>query len=339
MYFMGDWRPLDDWRFIAGARFEKNQMEVEQIFIREGVANKFGGFSSNDVLPAFSAVYDLRENMNLRFAYGRTVALPTFKELSPVEITNRFTGTVEQGNSFLERTLIDNLDLRWEWFLENGQVLAVSAFYKSMEGPIEVVITPGIDLNDDGLDDLFAGNQVPQNVEEGTVYGLEFEWRYDLSNLAESLKNFSVSGNLSFIESEVTVPDEEVAIADDDFIEDERQLSGQSPFLFNFDISYDNPDWGTAIALSYNYTDERLYLVNPTKINGLGNVFETSNESLNLIVTQQIGENWSLKFSAENLLEDDRERYYENLADGEDLIYSFNETGAIFGISVSYTFQ
>lgn len=338
-YIMGDWKAMDKLRLIGGVRYEKNEMDVTQFFRQEGIDDRFGGFESEDFLPAFSAVYDLRDNMNLRFAYGRTIATPTFKEISPIEIENRFTGTTEQGNPNLTRTLIDNFDLRWEWFLENGQIIAVSAFYKSMEDPIEIVETAGVDLDGDGFNDLFAGNIVPQNVEEATIAGLEFEWRYQLGELIDSLRHFTLSGNLTVVDSEVSVPVDEQAIVDQAFLETERQLTGQSPYIVNFDISYDQPDWGTGVSLSYNYTDDRLFLVNPTKNGGLGNVFEEGRGSLNLNITQQINEGWSVKFSASNLLNPDYRYYYENLNGGSDVLYSLSDRGRTFGVSLSYTFK
>lgn len=337
-YVMFDYIPNNKWRFITGVRYEENEMIVDQFFRQSTVIDRQGGFESRDWLPAFSAVYSFDERTNLRFAYGRTIALPSFKELSPIEINNRFTGTREQGNPSLQRSVIDNLDVRWERFLPRGQLLALSVFYKSMSNPIELVVTPGVDLDGNGLDDLFRGNLVPQNVTNGEVYGIELEWRYQLGQLADWLNDFSLGGNLSYIQSSVDVPLEEQQIVDPRFVETTRQLVGQSNYLANLDLTYQNFNTGTAVTVSYNYTGERLAIVNPTKVGGLGNVFEDPMHRLNLSIRQRINHAWSVSLGAGNLLNARSQKAHENLLGGPDVVYHRSTSGRNFSISVNYTF-
>jgi TonB-dependent receptor len=337
---MWDINMSSKWRLITGARFEANEMHVLQLLESQGVENREGGFDTNDMLPALSLVYTLNEEQNIRFAYGRTIAKPSFKELSPVVIDDSFTGDRFQGNPDLNRTVIDNVDLRWEWFIEGLDLIAVSAFYKQMDEPIEVLFFGGYDVNGDGVIDnndqqpFQRGNIVPQNVPSGTVYGLEFEYRFALSRLTQRLSNFSIGGNLSLIDSIVDVPDDEQLFFGSS---SERQLVGQSPLLFNFDIAYDNDDWGTYVNLSYNYTDERLSVVNPNN-SGLGDVFERGVGRLGLTLTQRVSGSGKLKFAVSNLLDPDFEKYYK-VEDGDDIIYESFQRGITFSISYTHTFE
>jgi TonB-dependent receptor len=340
LYLMGDFNFSDHWRVITGARWESNEMNVLQLLEQQGVANREGGFKENDILPAFSIVYRINDEQNLRFAYGRTIAKPSYKELSPVVIDDSFTGDRFQGNPDLNRSVIDNLDLRWEWFIEGLDLIAVSAFYKKMEDPIEVLFFGGIDTNGDGVIDNFdqqpfqRGTIVPQNVPRGTVYGLEFEWRYSLGRLLDGLSNFSIGGNLSLIESEVDVPEDEQLFFGSPAT---RQLVGQSPLLFNLDLAYDNDDWGTYLNLSYNFTDERLSYVNPNN-SGLGDVYEASVGRLWLTYTQRLNGNLKMKLSATNLLDPKFEKFYA-VSGGDDIVYESFQRGMAFSISFTYTFE
>lgn len=337
-YLMGDFGLTPKWRMITGVRWETNTMNIQQIFSQDGVEDAFGGFDEEDLLPALSLVYSINETQNFRIAYGRTIAKPSFKELSPVETVDDFTGDRFQGNPNLNRTLIDNVDLRWEWFIDGVEMVAVSAFYKSMEDPIEVIFFGGADLDGDGVldpDQIFTrGNIVPQNVDEATIYGVEFEWRYGLGRLSQRLQNFSVGGNLSLIESEVSVPDDEQTFFES---ASTRQLVGQSPFLFNFDLSYDNDQWGTYINLSYNYTDERLSVVNPNN-QGLGDVFEKGVGRLGITYTQRLTGNLKLKIGLKNLLDPDFEKYYV-IREGGELVYERFSRGITGTVSLTYTFE
>lgn len=340
LYLMGDFRLYEHWRLITGARWESNEMNVLQLLEQQGVDNRRGGFDADDILPAFSLVYTINDEQNFRFAYGRTIAKPTFKELSPVVIDDSFTGDRFQGNPDLDRTVIDNVDLRWEWFINGLDLVAVSAFYKKMDQPIEVLFFGGQDTNGDGsidnadLQPFQRGNIVPQNVPEATVYGVEFEWRYSLDRLSGRLAGFSIGGNLSLIESEVDVPADEQLFFDSD---DTRQLVGQSPFLVNFDVAYDNDDWGTYLNLSYNYTDERLSVVNPNN-SGLGDVYERGVGRLGLTWTQRLNGSLKMKIGADNLLDPEFEKYYE-VAGGRDLVYERFQRGITYSISFTYTWE
>ena len=340
LYLMGDLGLGEAWRLITGLRFESNEMNVLQLLEQQGVDNREGGFREEDLLPALSLVYSLNEKQNLRLAYGRTIAKPTFKELSPVVLVDSFTGDRFQGNPDLTRTVIDNFDIRWEWFIDGLEMVAVSAFYKQMTDPIEVLFFGGADTNGDGVIDnndiqpFQKGNIVPQNVGEATVYGLEFEARYNLGRLSDRLANFSIGGNLSFIESEVSVPlDEQIFFGSGET----RQLVGQSPVLLNLDLSYDNDEKGMYLNLSYNYTGERISLVNPNN-SGLGDVYEAAVGRLNFYYTQRLNGNIKLRVGLENLLDPDFEKYYL-VAGGDNITYQSYTRGITGTISLSYTFE
>ena len=67
-------------------------------------------------------------------------------------------------------------------------------------------------------------------------YGLEIEWRQRLDRLAEAFSPFLLSANLTLIKSRVELPDIGIQTSSD------RALQGQSPYLLNTALIYDNPD-------------------------------------------------------------------------------------------------
>ena len=71
------------------------------------------------------------------------------------------------GNPDLQRTLIDNLDLRWELYPSTSELVSVSAFYKNFTNPIELVINP--------MAANIEGNY--RNVPNASLVGVEFEFR------------------------------------------------------------------------------------------------------------------------------------------------------------------
>src|SRR5690606_34917765 len=103
-----------------------------------------GAIAQTHALPALTLVRALTPKANLRAAYGRTFARPTFRELADIRYENVFNNEVYSGNPELELTVIDNYDLRWEWFPRAGEMMAASLFYKQLDRPIEVVNNPAL---------------------------------------------------------------------------------------------------------------------------------------------------------------------------------------------------
>lgn len=87
------------------------------------------------IFPNGNFVYEISDKQNLRFSYGKTIARPSFKELSYAEIYDPLTGRTFIGGLFrdaddasgkvywdgnLVSTDIHNLDLRWEIYNKPG---------------------------------------------------------------------------------------------------------------------------------------------------------------------------------------------------------------------------
>ena len=95
-------------------------------------------------------------------------------------------------------TYINNFDLRFERFGEQGQMFALSGFYKDFKDPIELTFF------------LQAPTQItPANLGSAKVYGAEFEFRQRLGFLSESLNDLKLNANVSVIKSELTMSDPE----------------------------------------------------------------------------------------------------------------------------------
>ncbi len=305
-------------KMIGGVRFEHTKMEV--ITTRPDT----GLIDVTDALPSVNFVYPLNESMNLRAAYGRTLARPTFREMSPAIVEEFSVARIYQGNPTLDRTIISNFDTRWEWFLRPGEVLAFSVFYKELTNPIELAL---IGTN---------GQVQPQNVPGGTVYGVEFEFRRRLDHIHSALANFKIGGNVTLVHSEVDIPEDElnevIPIGLDR--QETRPLYGQSPYIINFDVAYDNLNTGTQMSLFYNRFGRRFAINNE---NGVPDVYEMPRNDVDLIVKQRVfGDGGpTLKFAAKNLLNEDFELQYD---DPEPITLSRPHYYERYSRGVSYSF-
>ena len=304
-------------RFIGGVRYEVTDMETKT----HDPSYDPGILDNKDMLPSASFVYSLTDNINIRAAYGRTLARPSFREMAPFPTFDFANGYYLIGNPNLKRTLIDNLDLRYEWFARPGEILAVGVFTKKFYEPIERVIK---NVN---------GEIQFQNVNNANVYGMEFEIRRCLDIIHPALANFHLDGNFSLIKSRVKIAEDEWVIiyAVNPNADDTRPLQGQSPYIVNLDLTYNEYELGTMVNLSFNVFGERISAVSE---GGTPNVYEQPAPKLNLVMSQVIMQSVKLKFSVKNIF-DSKVSHLQHFKDN-DYIQQEYKNGRTISFGISY---
>ncbi|RCL68363.1 MAG: TonB-dependent receptor [Cryomorphaceae bacterium] len=281
----------------------------------EKVIDKF------DLFPSTNFIYSIKENTNLRLSYSKTTARPSFKEVSIAEIYDPLSNMTFNGNIDLKPSYIDNIDIRYEIFGEDNQLFAVSGFYKSFKDPIELTYY-----------EASTENFQPRNLGNAKVFGLEFEMRRQIS------KSFGVNVNASVIESQQEYGESErnlrtLGLRDGESLGDYRNLQGQSPFLINSSIDYNDGKNGLKAGLFFNMQGETLEVV------GTGfapDVYTKPFESLNLNLSKTFGEkqNKTVTIKIENLLDSKKESFYKAFKANNE-IFSFREEGTTFSIGYS----
>lgn len=310
--------PLGKFKFIGGARYETTYLEVAS----KDTSAATGKIDVNDLLPSATLIYTISDNVNVRLAYSNTLARPNYREIAPFTGFDAFGGFVNVGNPDLKRTYITNFDTRLEWFPTPGEIVAVSAFYKKLEDPIERVFL---------VDRVRTRSW--QNVEEGTVSGIEFEIRKNLEFISETLKDVSIATNLTFVHSEVNIPDEEfdIAIQSDSTFSRKRNLYGQSPYIFNFDVSYYNPSLDFTVDFNSNLFGDRL---SDVTLGANPDVYERSYLSSDLIVSKNFKNNFAAKLTVGNIFDPKIETTSE--LNGEEYKFSSYYRGRNLSLSLSY---
>lgn len=273
-------------RMVAGLRYEHTLINSRS----NDTDMEVGYLNNNDFLPALNLTYGLNEKMNLRLNLSRTLARPTFRELAPYANENFAGGETYIGNADLKRTLINNIDVKWEYFNRPGEILSVGAFYKGFINPIELVDNPKA--------------QNPElkweNVDQANVYGIEMDFRKKL-DFINALKDLSLGLNISYIYSSVAIDSAELQAirATDPNAKDTRAMSGQSPYIVNAFLGYNNRALGLDANFVYNVTGPKI-LINVK--GGTPDVLEQPFNSLNFTANKSIGKNWVLTFKAKNIL-------------------------------------
>jgi len=279
---MVDYALGDRLRLVGGARVERSQVEVRtQPVIGEAVVS---APEYTDILPSAALNWEVGAHQVLRFGASQTLARPEYRELSPVQFREVLGGDNVRGNADLERTLIQNLDVRWEWYPNPGAVVSVGVFAKRFDKPIERVYL------------ATSGTRLISflNAERGRNLGLEVEVRKGLGALAAPLANFMVFGNVTVMDSRVQFGDQGADITDD------RAMVGQSPYVANVGLGYTSTGGGLSATVLYNVQGRRIASAAELP---LPNVYEEARHVVDLALRVPVAGGLALKLDAKNLLD------------------------------------
>ena len=323
-YISGDLNITEKLRTVIGLRSEFSDVFVENKVETTHYKYKSGSSSQLDFLPTINLTYKSTDKMNFRAAYARTIARPVFRELAPYAAYDFKAGLRTVGNPDLIRTTVDNVDFRWEYFANPGEVISVSAFYKFFTNPIEQQDAP--EANNTEIHYV--------NAADSKLLGVEIEIRKKLDFIG--LANFQLGGNLTIVESKVEENAEFLASArlSNPEYPAERMMFGQAPYIFNSFLNYTNKDKGINGNLGFNITGEKIILI--TK-GGTPIVLEQARPQMDFTFSKRIGEKLSLKFSAKNLLDSPYKASY-SINDSEK-VYREYTMGRKFGIGISYAIK
>ncbi|MBY5960105.1 TonB-dependent receptor [Membranicola marinus] len=256
-YVMNDLSLGSRLKTIYGAR-------MEQVVNRYTGQNNLGSeryenqkvFDQLDILPSFNIIYAATDKINIRLSANRTLARPTFKEKSLAQIQDLISGKTFIGNLNLDATEINNFDLRFENYFDLGQLVSLSGFYKQLFAPIELV----------AYSDASPDNVQPRNSTKATILGIELELKKNLAFMAPVLQGATLSGNVSFIRSNVKLGESEYQsrlhnARSGELISSTRSLVDQAPVIANVFLQYATLNKLLDLNLSYNYQGKQLTIV------------------------------------------------------------------------------
>lgn len=272
----------DKLRAIAGVRYERSSQEMANgtRFAVAGLERDIAR-TDDDVLPAANLVYSPRSDMNVRAAYSYTLTRPRFRELAPFLFFDYIRRRDISGNPELLTTHIHNADVRWEWFPQEDEVFAISAFYKQFVDPIEQVMSNA------------NGDVSFLNAKGGNLVGAELEARTSLGRVAPVLRRWKLGTNVAVMRSRVALGEDQMLLTNKT-----RPLYGQSPVVVNVNLGYSNPKLGDLNFL-YNVIGSRITDVG---IEGIPDTYERPVHRVDIVAARAIRKDLKLKLSAANIL-------------------------------------
>lgn len=247
---------------------------------------KSGDISYNDLLPSVNVKYSLTNEQAIRASYYKSVLRPSFYDLVPATDDSQddaFYGHV--GNPYVQHTVIDNYDLRYEFFPGVFDEFMVGGFYKHLINPIETSLQQA-----SGGATLYY---IPNNPSASAQnLGAEFVALKFFGNLGASI-------NYTYTNSQITTP--KTVNVNSELIHrtQTRPLQGQAANIGNASLLYKDQKLGLDAQLSVAYTGERIAAV--STYYGL-DTWEKPSTFLDFSAQKKIGRHFILYVKANNLL-------------------------------------
>jgi len=250
------WRlPLS---FDFGGRFENYHLHLRAPYTGQNfgtdldkiaAAAKVVDLDENNFFPTLGLAAEPTRNSKLRIIGATTAIHPEFREIAPYGYNDYIKDRTVTGNTDLRETRVRHLDLRYDWFLPNRQLLSFSLFRKDFQDPVEPVA-------DNNHTESF------QNAVSAYVRGAEVEALVDLESLGGAvglgslLKGWTLGGNMAVMHSRVEFDSaqakENTSLS--------RPMVGQSPYLINATLGEEG-EWRRMAwtqSLAFNVAGERI---------------------------------------------------------------------------------
>ncbi|MGE8362242.1 TonB-dependent receptor [Pseudomonas sp.] len=245
-YFMNS-IDIDDWRFIAGLRYEGTEFKAKGTGIRDGVYESTESDKRYDHwLPGLHARYQLNDSTQLRAAWTNTVVRPTFGQLAPGFAIDGDEASF--GNPDLDPLESMNIDLGIEHYMGRAGVVSAFLFYKDIDSFVY-----NTDLAGTGDWVGFSEANTYANGDSAKLYGLELAYSQKLDWLPAPWNGLLVGANATFSRSDASITGQGVSRDID--------LPNQSDTVGNLMLGWENEK--LSLRISANYKSDYLAEVAP----------------------------------------------------------------------------
>lgn len=305
----------------AGLRYETTRGQVEYIEDEESEGRIDKDY--DQLLPSVNLRWDVTDADRISLSLAKTVKRPNFNELIPALLDGEFGDNDYIGNPELEPETANGIDLGFEHRLGRRGVVGLNFFYRDVKDLIELVNTGAPseaaveDYEDDIADMVDDGDYASEaeaiaanpfeaeswlftsaNVGDGKVYGFEFDLSTPLS--AFGMDDTGVFLNYSWVDSRV-----------DDFM-GRRRFNDQAKSTFNIGFIQDLPALAASFGLTYRKQGDAY-----ARFLGEEAIIRYGGE-LDAFVEKRFGRNFSVRLSANNLLDASKDEFFDKFNTLED---------------------
>ncbi len=324
--------PVGAFRFYAGLRYEHYDTQITSFTQIATDKKHYDDYVYDNLFPSVNATYNVNKRSLVRLSWGRSVNRQEFRELSPSVFYDFEMFSFVMGNPDLKQATIDNYDLRWEFYPASGETISLAVFYKRFNNPIEwTYFDAGGSYQYSFTNALSADN-----------YGLELDIRKRLDFVG--LPDFTLTMNASVIESMVRFEDKSQ--------DHDRPMQGQSPYLINGGLFWQNKKGSVSAGVLYNRIGKRIVGLGKVEASGgqsfnnnIPDMYELPRNAVDLTFNVRLSKAFELKGAARDILSEKLVfAQYPKFTDAAGKVHERTQVtksfdpGSTFSLSLSATF-
>lgn len=256
----------------------------------------------SNLLPSLNVVYDIQDDILLRFATSKSVSRPQYEQMkmsSKIEIHQK---TASIGNPDIKPYQSNQYDLGIEWYFNESSLASATYFRKDISDYIEE--TSEVD-SIEGCQGCIVTRY--RNAGDASVNGIELQYQQDFGN------GFGVVANYTYTDSEL-----------DSISTGKAPVYGVSENSYNLSTYYENQLMSVRVA--YNARGEWRQKYNGQE--GTAEPFNSIDASLIWHVTDKV----DISVEGVNILNEVRQLYRPEFG----YMHSVDQFGARFFIGASF---
>lgn len=270
--------------------------------------------------PYLNAKFEMNDKNQLRVGASQTYTVPQDREISPF-VNYGFDGPIG-GNPKLKVSTNYNLDIKWDYYISNSELITINGFYKYLLDPIARV-----DIGNS------ASVKTYDNVSDHAVAaGIELEMRKKLWSQANK-HNISLGLNASYIYSKMELDPAT-------FVQNKTSaLEGAAPYILNSDLTYRVVSDGFTMnsTVVVNYLSDKIHTIGSM---GYNNLIEESITTVDFVNTFKVNNNIGISLKALNLLNPAYKQTRKGVGNTDipDVVTRSYKKGIILDLSINYKF-
>lgn len=310
---------------VLGVRYEEFNLDYTGVDSSGNIIDNERFIDEKEFFTNLNLIYSPNDKSNVRASYYRTTARPSFKEASTAVIADPINETFFIGNPDIKSSIIDNYDLRYEYFGEKSEMFSFSLFAKQFQNPIEIV-----NFREDTPNEFIARNNI-----DATILGAEMEIRKNLLTVNDNFK-LNINANASYIDASANAF---INLEQPELGTEERELQGQSPYTINTGLSFSFDNIALEGGLFYNVQGPALEFVG---VNDIPDIYSEPFNNLDFSLAKNFNTEDSkvkkrVTLKVKNLLNEKRESYYVFNDEKAGLFRSI-APGILISLGASFTF-
>jgi TonB-dependent receptor len=278
--------PFRRFNFYAGLRFEHCATRMTAYTQIATDKKRYDDYRYNNFFPSLNASYAITRRTLLRLAYGISVNRQELRELTASTYYDFDLFSLFSGNPALKQATIHNLDLRYEWYPSEEDIISVALFFKRFQNPVEITF-------------FEAGGALQysyDNAESANNAGVEIDARKSLDSFG--LTGWSATLNVTLVGSKVHFGDNSR--------NHDRPMQGQSPYIINAGLFYRLPGGRLNAGLFYNRIGERIIglgrIGGDSFNNDIPDLYERSRNVIDMTLAWRLGKTFELRGAVRDII-------------------------------------